>query len=234
MKKIRDEAKTAANQIRAKQQVPEASIPAILRADCSVVPDAPQVQFAALQSVDWDTPWILPKCDAVQLGLGDGQLQKSMTTFAMQCKKSQELGARQEHCFQDSAVKVKVDKLLGDFLPKDVLDISKVCEGGDKFMQSTWLCAFAADMNFVGLPPNGAAQLRVHAAGTMECLVIDLLTRAAFAKTEDGKAMTLTQLQKQLDDCDTEAIKKCMGLAFACGSTPSKRRKPSLCPWELP
>lgn len=40
-------------------------------------------------------------------------------------------------------------------------------------MEATWLYGFDPGMHFVGLTPNGGAQVRAHARGTVEMLIFD-------------------------------------------------------------
>ena len=212
LRKVRDDAKAAAAKIREKIEKPAESMPAVLLADYSPVPEvAVLANLEAVKTADWNKPWVLPKCDDVQLCLGESPVQKSMTTFAAQCTKITDQAGRHQYCYQEGAVKDRVDKLLQDFMPpsEKLFDMTNVVEGGDKFMQCTWLYAFSASMQFVGLPPNGAAQVRVHATGKVESLIIDL---KSFVKchmdANNGAELNLTMLNSQLSECQTEGISK--------------------------
>ncbi|CAE7796767.1 unnamed protein product [Symbiodinium necroappetens] len=203
LKKVRDDAKNAAAEIRKKSCGLGPQMPAVLSADFSMVPAVPEIKNIAdvqkLQRDDWSKPWVLKKTDEVQLCLGDSQLQKSFTTFALQCKKAKEQqGGRHQYNLAAGQVKDTVDAVMAKIMPKSdaILDMSNLIENGDKFTQSTWLYAYATDMSFVGLPPNGCAQVRVQATGSVECVIVDLKSFIA-GTTEDNK-LALTALHKEL------------------------------------
>ena len=202
LKKVREEASKAAAEIRKKSIAVGPQLP-VLSADFSMVPAVPAISklsdVQSMPSEDWSKPWMLKKTDEVQLCLGDGQLQKSFTTFALQCKKAKEQqGGRHQYNLAAGSVKDTVDAVLAKIMPKAdaILGMAKLVENGDKFTQSTWLYAYATDMVFVGLPPNGCAQVRVQATGTVECIIIDLKSFVA-AMSTDAK-LTLTALHKEL------------------------------------
>ena len=206
LKRVREDAKATADEIRKKGRVqPETENLKILSADWSSVPEVPETVSAA--AVNWAQPWVAKQSDDVKLCLGDVQLQKALGDFAMQCRKIKDQSGRHQHALSPGTVKEKADELLKPWLHPNPLDLTGVVDGGEKFMSSSWIYGFATDMTFVGLPPNGAAQVRVHATGTVECLLIDVESFVEFAKgAQPEKTLSLTQLNEDITGGTTESI----------------------------
>ena len=132
-----------------------------------------------------------------------------MSTFAVQCQRMKDQNGHQ-YGFQDGTVKNAVDELMLKYMPAadEVLDTTGLVPGGDKFMSSTWLYGFSTDMQFIGLPPNGAGQIRVHAVGSVDCLIINLpsLVKMLESLPDTKKSMTRTDVRAELQACDSARL----------------------------
>ena len=177
LKAIKDQAKKAAAEIKNKPKVSATSPVFDLHIDLvdKYMKKVPCLE-ATGQIQTWSTPWVVNDWQEGTACLTETSLKKSMDTFAAQYKKLGDSTGRHQYLLQAGAVKTTVDKMLKAAMPgaSSMLDLeAEEVEGGAKFMASTWLYGFSPGMTFVGLLPNTAAQVRVHAKGEMKVLLFD-------------------------------------------------------------
>ena len=175
LKAIREQAKQAAEEIKAKPKNTAAHPVFSLDADMAEKAfEAVPVLEGTEKIQSWSTPWVVNNWKEGKECLTETSLKKSLDTFAAQYKKLGDSGGRHQYLLQAGAVKTMVDKLLLSAMPAahSMLDLeAEDIEGGGKFMAATWLYGFNPGMNYVGLTPNAAAQVRVHAKGEVQLML---------------------------------------------------------------
>ena len=174
LKAIRDQAKDAADKIKAKAK--ETTQEPVFAVDFTAVgvPAVPEL-LAPGTGTTWTEPWVVKSWAAANGLLAEPNIKKSLDTFAAQYRKLGEASGRHQYNLQAGGVKDMVDGICKQAMPKECLDlIEHGVEGAEKFMTGSWFYGFSPGMTFCGLQPNAAAQLRVHAKGQVKILVLDL------------------------------------------------------------
>ena len=209
LKVIRQQAKDAADEIRAKPKAAASKEP-VFSVDLGPLDlDSVPKRRAFTDNTRWDNPWVFKEWPKGQSLLQDVGLGKSLDTFAAQYKKLGDTGGRHQYSLQTGGVKSLVDCALQEAMPASPLDLEKYqIEGASKFMGASWLYGFSPGMAFAGLLPNGASQIRLHVKGKVSLLLFDAKDLAS--KMLDG-AESFTKVHNYVTTMTEGSFAECKG-----------------------
>jgi hypothetical protein len=183
IKRVKDEAKQSADDIRAKG----AAKPAVRSSLFTL--DWPADTIPAVQTHAGDVagrcfghslPWVNVDSDKGKLWITTDKLQQSLTNFAGQYKTSQ--GAKTTgRCQHPIVAKHGLEASLAffsSFMTGDILDISSI-GGGTSFMESLWVYGIVPGSDKLLMPPNCGAMFKYQVSGTVDILFIDMVSLAS-------------------------------------------------------
>ena len=206
LKAIRDQARKAADEIKAK---PKVSVKEPVFGIDFATANLPGIEERKEGDQKWGHPWVMRNWAPGKKCLDDSSIKKSLDTFGSQYRKLGDPSGRHQYSLQAGGVKEMMDTALQQAMPGAMLDlVQHGIEGGDKFMASCWFYGFSPGMTFCGLQPNAAAQLRLHAKGQVNMLVMSLsdFTSKIPEKTDP---IPFNTVRDHLLKMDGEEIQRC-------------------------
>ena len=211
LKAIRDQAKAAADEIKAKpKQVTQAPVFGIGVLAQGI--DSVKILEVVEDKVGgpWTEPWVVMNWSPGLKCLADLSIKKSLDTFASQYKKLGDPSGRHQYSLQTGAVKDMVDDTLQLAMPSSWFDLAEHgIAGGDKFMAASWFYGYSPGMSFCGLQPNAAAQLRLHySKGSVQVLLISL-TSLCEKMLDEAARDSFTAAHKFVTNMTEETIAAC-------------------------
>ena len=214
LRRVRDSAKKAAEEIKRKHQ-PVEVVNSVFTVDLDFVPPLTQISgIADASSIDWSRPFCWRNCETLKLCLGDETLQKSFSSWAKQYKAPTPPGqqadpsGRHQYPLQTKLGKEVVEQFFQGLKVPHVMDISDIT-GGAAFMASSWLFGYDVDMKFTGFYPNNAAFLRAHVLGEISCIFFDVASVVDFVSQKDrAAALDYQSYGSLIADLNTTTLKE--------------------------
>ena len=175
LKKVREEAKAAADTIKAKLEAQKKpSLDPVFQANYAELDKVVTVASDA-EERSWEQPWVVLKSESAQLWSGNPQVQKFLAGWGATYKKDKataETGRAQRVVDAKQCGDV-TEEFFKKHLPEKIVDISAV-DGGDAFMKNAWVYGFSPSMHHVGLTPNAAACVKALALGVSNVLLVEV------------------------------------------------------------
>ena len=138
-------------------------------------------------------------------------VEKTLGNFARRYKTMTDIGSgRVQALVTDKVCQEKTDDIFKVHARPNAIDISQT-QGGQAWMDNTWMAGHATDQKCVGLASNGAAFLRIVALGSVGILVAplkDLRTAATAEGHLDADSATEEVLVKVVEQLNDDAIAK--------------------------
>ncbi|CAK9065531.1 unnamed protein product [Durusdinium trenchii] len=215
LKAIRDQAKSAADEIRSRVK-PVVQDPVFLIENLKDV-TLPAKEVKGVGEIPgWVQPWFIKDWQPGMDCLNDAALKKSLDTFAAQYRKLGDPSGRHQYNF--NSAQAMVDSMFKQVTPPSVLDLeADEIPNGGKFMGAKWFYGFDPGMNFLGLLPNGASQIRIHARGEVNITMfsvhqfVEKILRVNNDACPYTKALALVQ---KWTDKDVETARNSNGLTI--------------------
>ena len=211
LKEIRETAKSAAEEIKAKGKVVAPKQPVFSMEMEKLTLE--QVKVVDASNDSWDLPWVFKDWTTGVQCLQDHSFKKSLDTFGSQYQKLGDASGRHQYSLQSGAVKTMMEDTLKQGMPGPgaFLDLdSDEIENASKFMGAVWYYGYSPGMNFVGLQPNAAAQLRLHAKGTASVI----LFKATSVKEKvfaDDASLTYTKVSEFIESLTVDKLDELKG-----------------------
>ena len=213
IRKVKDEAKASADDIRAKG----AAKPAVRSSVFTL--DWPADTIPAVQTHAGDVagrcfshsdPWVNVDSDKGKLWITTDKLQQSLTNFAGQYKTSQ--GAKTTgRCQHPILAKHGLEASLAffsGFMSGDILDISSIA-GGTNFMESLWVYGILPGSDKLLMPPNCGAMFKYQVSGTVDVLFIDMVSLASVIAVKSLKSYgKLDEYLEAIEKWDKDTMAK--------------------------
>ena len=165
LKAIREQAKAAADEIKAKPKVSvKEPVFGIDFADANF----PAIEERKEAGQPWSKPWVISNWEPGKACLDDSSIKKSLDTFGSQYRKLGDPSGRHQYSLQAGGVKDMMDKALQQAMPMQsaMLDLAQHgIEGAEKFMASCWLWILAwHDLLWVAAQRCGSTPLACQGA----------------------------------------------------------------------
>ena len=179
LQKVKDEAKAAAEAIKKRKLQSEEKSDPLYSLDMppDVAPEVETLEHEKLHQTDWRLayPWKLAKCDSANVCLSHGKMQKALSFWGAQYKKtmSQSKLTQVTYPVDEKSGLEEANKFFGEIIQdQDRPDISTV-PGGAAFMKAVWLFGCASELKQATFLPNNAALMKMLVVGEVRHILVE-------------------------------------------------------------
>lgn len=202
IKRARDEATATAQAIKKQRQQDANEVKPIFTAEFSDI--AGIVKISGDEVVpNWSKPFIRDKSEANDLWAGEVNVQKALTAFGGQYKRTDEAAGtgRTQYPFDDATGLEETARMLeaSNMSPPKLVDLSTVA-GGKTFQDSAWMFGYTTDMRYSGFGPNCAAMMRWLTLGSFHCLTFELGSLVAYMAKASNQARVMQDSDAAFQD----------------------------------
>ena len=216
LKKVKEEAKVAADAVRAKTvtRVEVKARPPVYSVEVptDIAPMLVSIEGDDSAPKSWDEPFVRMSSDKLALLVASGPFSKALTSFAGQYKKTDDAAAhgRSQYPLQVKYGKEETDKFFETVRPSNFADISPVT-GGTCFMNQAWLFGYTEELRNTTIAPSGASMFRVLLAGEVQVLLIEIASLQLAVEKEKNlfeKCASVATVCNAIEEWTAESFQK--------------------------